>query len=119
LGFRLPENFRVINLQIDNKSLDDFGPRYGFVSPCMGIGRQSFCKLSCFFQFDVLEKLLEEGIENVLEDINNVKCVKELEDMEGRVRLDVWYIENWSLSLDINIIFHTVWNVFKGDENAF
>lgn len=44
---------------------------------------------------------------------------KELKDMEGRVRLDVWYIENWSLSLDINIIFHTVWNVFKGDENAF
>ena len=44
---------------------------------------------------------------------------KELEDMEGRVRLDVWYIENWSLSLDINIIFYTVWNIFKGDEKAF
>ena len=44
---------------------------------------------------------------------------KELEDMEGRIRLDVWYIENWSLSLDINLIFHTVWNVFKGDEKAF
>ncbi|MDG2264426.1 MAG: undecaprenyl-phosphate glucose phosphotransferase [Flavobacteriales bacterium] len=44
---------------------------------------------------------------------------KELEDMEGRVRLDVWYIENWSLSLDINIIFHTVWNAFKGDEKAY
>ncbi|MDC0249419.1 undecaprenyl-phosphate glucose phosphotransferase [Flavobacteriales bacterium] len=44
---------------------------------------------------------------------------KELEDMEGRVRLDVWYIENWSLSLDINIIFQTIWNVFKGDEKAF
>jgi lipopolysaccharide/colanic/teichoic acid biosynthesis glycosyltransferase len=38
--------------------------------------------------------------------------------MEGRVRLDVWYIENWSLSLDINIIFYTVWNIFKGDEKA-
>ena len=44
---------------------------------------------------------------------------KELEDMEGRIRLDVWYIENWSLSLDINIVFHTIWNVFKGDEKAF
>jgi len=38
--------------------------------------------------------------------------------MEGRVRLDVWYIENWSLSVDINIIFLTVWNLLKGDENA-
>ena len=44
---------------------------------------------------------------------------KELGDMEGRVRLDVWYIENWSLALDINIIFHTIWNMFKGDEKAF
>ena len=44
---------------------------------------------------------------------------KELEDMEGRIRLDVWYIENWSLSLDINIIFHTIWNFLKGDEKAF
>jgi len=43
---------------------------------------------------------------------------KELEDMEGRIRLDIWYIENWSLSLDINIVLKTVWNVFKGDENA-
>lgn len=43
---------------------------------------------------------------------------KELKDMEGRVRLDVWYIENWSFSLDINIIFLTIWNVLKGDENA-
>jgi len=43
---------------------------------------------------------------------------KELKDMEGRVRLDVWYIENWSLSVDINIILLTVWNIFKGDENA-
>jgi len=33
--------------------------------------------------------------------------------------LDVWYIENWSLSLDVNIIFQTVWNVFKGDEKVF
>ena len=44
---------------------------------------------------------------------------KELQDMEGRIRLDVWYIENWSLALDINLIFHTIWNIFKGDENAF
>ena len=44
---------------------------------------------------------------------------KELQDMEGRVRLDVWYIENWSLALDINLIFQTIWNLFKGDEKAF
>ena len=44
---------------------------------------------------------------------------KEIEQMEGRVRLDVWYIENWSLALDINIIFLTIWNVIKGDDQVY
>ena len=44
---------------------------------------------------------------------------KELKDMEGRVKFDVWYIENWTLSLDISIILQTIWNVFKGDEKAY
>lgn len=39
--------------------------------------------------------------------------------MENRVREDVWYIENWSLVLDMKIIFLTVWNMIKGEENAF
>ncbi|MDB9895855.1 undecaprenyl-phosphate glucose phosphotransferase [Flavobacteriales bacterium] len=44
---------------------------------------------------------------------------KELIEMEGRVKWDVWYIENWSLLLDINIILRTVFNIFKKDEKAF
>ncbi|MDO4493641.1 MAG: undecaprenyl-phosphate glucose phosphotransferase [Clostridia bacterium] len=28
--------------------------------------------------------------------------------IEGRIRCDIWYIENWSLSLDIRILFLTV-----------
>lgn len=44
---------------------------------------------------------------------------KELSDMEGRVEHDIWYIENWSLLLDIKIIFKTFVKVFEGDENAF
>lgn len=43
---------------------------------------------------------------------------KELEQMEGRIEYDIWYIENWSLLLDIKIIFLTVFNMFKGDKNA-
>lgn len=39
--------------------------------------------------------------------------------MENRVRADVWYIENWSLLLDVKIVFLTVWNMLKGEENAF
>ena len=44
---------------------------------------------------------------------------KELSDMEGRVKWDIWYIENWNILLDFNIIFKTVFNIFKGDEKAF
>ena len=44
---------------------------------------------------------------------------KEPELMEKRVHYDVMYLENWSLSLDIKIIFLTIWNMLKGDERAY
>jgi putative colanic acid biosynthesis UDP-glucose lipid carrier transferase len=44
---------------------------------------------------------------------------KSLEQMEKRVEHDLWYMENWSLWLDVRIIFMTVFNALKGDENAF
>lgn len=44
---------------------------------------------------------------------------KVLGDMEGRVKKDVWYIENWSFLLDLRIIFLTVANIFKGEEMAY
>lgn len=44
---------------------------------------------------------------------------KVLSDMENRVEYDIWYIENWSLLLDMKIIIKTVINIFKGEENAY
>jgi putative colanic acid biosynthesis UDP-glucose lipid carrier transferase len=44
---------------------------------------------------------------------------RELIDMENRVEYDIWYIENWSLLLDIKIVIKTVINVFVGEENAY
>ena len=44
---------------------------------------------------------------------------KELIEMKDRVDYDIWYIENWSLLLDIKIIYLTVFNVFKGEEKAY
>jgi len=35
-------------------------------------------------------------------------------DYETRVRLDVWYVVNWSLWLDLIILLKTIWVVFKG-----
>ena len=74
---------------------------------------------SALIQKYMVRQLVKPGITGAAQVKGYRGETKELEDMEGRVRLDVWYIENWSLSLDINIIFHTVWNVFKGDEKAY
>lgn len=41
------------------------------------------------------------------------------DDMRKRVNYDLWYIENWSFWLDGQIIFQTVVNMIKGDENAY
>ena len=44
---------------------------------------------------------------------------KNLEQMKQRVEHDLWYMENWSLMLDLKIIFITVLNTMKGEKNAF
>ncbi len=41
------------------------------------------------------------------------------EDMINRIKYDVFYIENWSLILDLKIIAQTVINIFKGEEKAY
>lgn len=41
------------------------------------------------------------------------------EDMINRIKYDVFYIENWSLLLDLKIIVQTVVNIFQGEEKAY
>lgn len=44
---------------------------------------------------------------------------KTVEEMEDRVKHDVWYLENWTFFLDLKIIYLTVRNAVKGEENAY
>lgn len=44
---------------------------------------------------------------------------KDISDMESRVRLDIWYMENWSFWLDIVIALKTVWNMIRGEKKAY
>lgn len=39
--------------------------------------------------------------------------------MKERVKADIWYLENWSLLLDLKIVFLTFWQLIVGQENAF
>jgi putative colanic acid biosynthesis UDP-glucose lipid carrier transferase len=40
------------------------------------------------------------------------------EDIINRVKYDIFYMENWSILLDIKIILNTIYNMLKGDEKA-
>ena len=43
----------------------------------------------------------------------------ELWQMEGRVKRDIWYMEHWSIWLDIRIIWMTIKTIFVHDRNAY
>ena len=59
----------------------------------------------------MVRQLVKPGITGAAQIKGYRGETKTLHEMESRVRLDVWYIENWSLALDINIIFLTVQQV--------
>jgi putative colanic acid biosynthesis UDP-glucose lipid carrier transferase len=41
------------------------------------------------------------------------------QQLKSRVTSDLWYLENWTIWLDIRILFLTIYKIVKGDENAF
>lgn len=45
------------------------------------------------------------------EELNRTRTIQ-------RMNYDLWYIENWSMKLDVQIILMTVWQMIKGDTNA-
>ena len=40
-------------------------------------------------------------------------------DIIKRVKLDIFYLENWSLLLDIKIVFQTIYDALRGEEKAY
>jgi len=44
---------------------------------------------------------------------------KDIRLMQKRIEHDIWYIDNWSFWLDIQIMILTVWRMVKGDPNAY
>lgn len=45
--------------------------------------------------------------------------VKNDSDIRQRVEKDIWYLESWTLWLDIQILFLTIYTIIKGDKNAY
>ncbi len=45
---------------------------------------------------------------------------RELSEMKERVEKDIWYIEHWSVELDVSIILTTIWQMLRHqDEKAY
>ena len=44
---------------------------------------------------------------------------RDVQMMQKRVTHDIWYIENWTFWLDLQILLMTVWRMLKGDPQAY
>lgn len=45
--------------------------------------------------------------------------IRQEDQLRKRIEHDIWYMENWSIWLDIRIIMLTILVTFKGDNNAY
>jgi putative colanic acid biosynthesis UDP-glucose lipid carrier transferase len=45
--------------------------------------------------------------------------IKNTNQIKKRVESDIWYLENWSIWLDLKIIFLTIYKICKGDKQAY
>jgi putative colanic acid biosynthesis UDP-glucose lipid carrier transferase len=102
----LPQFFNVL---IGNMSV--VGPR-----PHMVSHTKQYSQLIDKF---MVRHFLKPGITGYAQ-INGLRGeTKTTQAMLQRVEADVWYLENWSFLFDLKIIFLTVWNAVRGEENAF
>jgi len=74
---------------------------------------------SAIIESYMLRHLLKPGITGWAQVSGFRGETREKGQMEGRVQHDIWYMENWSLLLDFQIVYKTVINAVKGEENAF
>jgi putative colanic acid biosynthesis UDP-glucose lipid carrier transferase len=67
----------------------------------------------------MLRHLVKPGITGWAQ-VNGFRgSTKDISLMQKRIDHDLWYIENWSFGLDMQIIALTVWNMIFGDKNAY
>ncbi len=67
----------------------------------------------------MVRHFLKPGISG-LAQVNGYRGeTKDTRLMEKRVENDIWYMSNWSLMLDLRIVFLTIINIFRSDKNAY
>ena len=100
---------QFLNVLIGNMSL--VGPR-----PHMVKHTANFSKLVDHY---MVRQFLKPGITGWAQ-INSFRGeILHPEQLQMRIASDLWYLENWTIWLDLRIIFLTIYQVFKGDKNAY
>ena len=66
----------------------------------------------------MVRQLVKPGITGAAQANGFRGEISKFEDIKQRVEFDVWYIENWSLLLDIKLIALTIVNMIKGQSKA-
>ncbi len=105
----LDEFPQFINVFIGNMSL--VGPR-----PHMLKHTEDFSKLANNY---TVRHFVKPGITGWAQVKSYRGEITKPEQVQERAEHDVWYLENWSLWLDIRILFLTVLNKIKGEKDAF
>ncbi len=105
----LDEMPQFINVFIGNMSV--VGPR-----PHMTKENDRYFK---YVEKYMLRHSIKPGISGLAQVSGFRGEVKKESDIVNRVKLDIFYIENWSILLDIKIIIKTITNSFLGEDKAY
>ena len=106
-------------------SLDEFAQFFNVFMGDMSIvgPRPHPLKLNDDFQHRVhkyiLRHVVKPGITGLAQTKGHRGEVCDTLTMKQRIKVDIFYIENWTFWLDMKIIFLTVYSMCKGDKNAY
>lgn len=106
-------------------SLDEFPQFFNvFIGDMSIVGpRPHVFELNDKFKHKVEKYMLRNVVKPGLTGLSQVKGyrgeISTAFGMKQRVKIDIFYIENWSFLLDIKIILQTGYIIFKGDQNAY
>ena len=106
-------------------SLDEFAQFFNVLVGDMSIvgPRPHPLKLNADFQHRVekytLRHVVKPGVTGLAQAKGHRGEVCDTLTMKQRIKVDIFYIENWSLWFDIKIILLTAYNMFRDDKNAY
>lgn len=67
----------------------------------------------------MLRHLVKPGITGMAQTHGYRGEIESNRDIVNRFKYDLFYLENWSIFLDLKIIYLTIYNIFKGEDKAY